>query len=65
MDKEDREIYRNRVIEYLRFHNNACYGDIAATFGGDWGLTMDGILLAKDEGKIELVDGKYRLVEGV
>lgn len=57
----DIERYARRVVEYLRSEKSASYREIAATFGGDWGLTMDGIIKAQDEGKIKFVDGKYAL----
>jgi uncharacterized membrane protein YvbJ len=58
----DTKRYARRVVEHLRSEKSASYREIASAFGGDWGLTMDGIIKAQDEGKIKLVDGKYVLV---
>jgi hypothetical protein len=60
---ESDEKYARRVVEYLKVFGPAAYNYIAATFGGDWGLTMDGIIKAQDDGKIKLVDGKYVFVK--
>jgi len=47
----------------LSLEGPASYRSIAATFGGDWGKTMDDIIEARDAGIIELVDGKYQMKE--
>jgi len=50
-----------RVVELLASDGPRDYRSIAATFEGDWGKTMDGIIEARDAGKIKLVDGKYQI----
>jgi len=52
-----------RVVELLTIEGPSDYRSIAVTFGGDWGKTMDGIIEARDAGRIELVDGKYQVKE--
>jgi hypothetical protein len=51
-----------RVMYLLELEGPNDYRSIAATFGGDWSKTMDGIVELLDAGKIERVDGKYQIV---
>ena len=55
--------YARRVVEYLKTDGPAGFREMAAAFGGEWGLTMDGIIKSQDDGKIKLVDGKYAFVK--
>jgi hypothetical protein len=55
--------YTRRVVEFLKTDGPSTYRNMAAIFGGDWGLTMDGIVKALGEGKIKFENGRYVFVE--
>jgi len=51
-----------RVLQLLAEEGPTSFRDIAATFGGNWCTSMDGIIELLDAGRIRLVDGKYSIV---